>query len=393
MRRLLSALAFLAAGCAHRSEALPPASAQANAAVETLVRAEAERQRLVGVQYAVLHHGQLVAHGAFGALDADSGAPVTEDSQFLIASITKPMTAAATLRLAERGVIDLDAPIQTYVPAFPAHPDGAATLRLLLGHRGGIRGYTQGELGPALFTRHFDSANDALAVFSANAYASAPGAQESYSSYGYNLIAAALENATHKRYAQVLQDEVFAPLGIQDASVPVGPIGASFHAYADAPPRRAPVNDYSYNPGGGNVVANARAIARFGQAFLRPGFLSERCYALLTEGIENPDTPVDPERGWDTLAEARYGWLIGRDAMGRVFLHSTGASEAFQAGLTVFPELDIVVVALTNTWGVNARAGGFTVPLHLAIAAALSEPAQDRYASAVSRGAEPLAQP
>jgi serine beta-lactamase-like protein LACTB, mitochondrial len=376
MRGALLALAVAIAGCAHKNAAPPPAAVETNRQVEALVRAEAERQRLVGVQYAVLQDGRWAAHGAFGMLDAEAGTPVTEDSVFLIASITKPMTAAATLRLAARSVVDLDVPIQTYVPTFPTHPDGTATLRLLLGHRGGIRGYARGELGPALFSRHFETANDALTVFSGDAYASAPGTQETYSSYGYALIAAALENATAEPYAQVLRNEVFGPLGIEHASAPTGPIGASYHASADAAPVRAPVNDYSYNPGGGNVVANARAVAQFGQAFAHPGYLSASSYALLMADL--PDVPVDPERGYATLVEARYGWLIGRDAAGRLFLHSTGASEAFQSGLTVFPEQNIAVVALTNTWGVNARAGGFTVPLHLAIAAALLDDASQQ---------------
>ncbi len=378
MRYLLAALALSLCACASPA-AQTPNSVATQAGVRAIVEAESARQRLIGVQYAVLHQGRIVAEAAFGELDHETRTPATPDSEMLIASVTKTMTGAIALRLVERGALNLDAPIQTYVPNFPTHPDGVTTPRLLLLHRAGIRHYNRGELGPALFAHHYDTANAALAVFIADPYRQAPGAGESYSSYGFDLLAAAMENVTHKTFTQILTEEVFTPLRLDHAHVPSAPLSASYSYFdvatnrASEQPLKAPVNDYSYNPGAGNIIANARSLVAFGRAFVRPGYLSASSLALITANL--PATPLPPTTGCDpamgcvTLATARYGWVVGRDAAGRLFLHATGASEAFQAGLTVFPDQDLVIAALTNTWGVNSRAGGFTIPMHLAIAA------------------------
>jgi hypothetical protein len=88
------------------------------------------------------------------------------------------------------------------------------------------------------------------------------------------------------------------------------------------------------------VIGNAGSLALYGRAFVRPGFLGEKSLALITADL--PDAAMDERTGYATLATARYGWVVGRDAAGRVFLHATGASEAFQAGLTIFPDKDLV---------------------------------------------------
>ena len=91
-----------------------------------------------GVSVAVVQDGKLVWSGGFGMADLENSVPATADTVYRLGSISKPITATAALVLAERGQLDLDAPVQKYCPAFPQKP-WPITTRQLLGHLGGIR--------------------------------------------------------------------------------------------------------------------------------------------------------------------------------------------------------------------------------------------------------------
>ena len=346
--------------------------------VRAIVGQVVDQQRLAGVQYAVALYGAVITEGVFGQGDLDAGSPVTPETNFLIASVTKPMTAAVAMRLAARNAIDLDAPIQTYVPDFPAPPEGVVTPRLLINHRGGIRHYTRGEPTAQILATHYETALASLAVFRDTAYAASPDASERYSSYGYALLAAALEGASGRTFTELLMQEVFAPLRLTQTTVPDMrfPTPGRAHSYTFYNPQtgavsdrllRARDNDYSYNPGGGNVTSTARDLVTFGSAFMAPGYLSAEQLALIADA---PRTPI-PEGRSHAEDAVRYGWLVGHDRAGRRFLHATGASEAYQAGVTIFPDQGLVISALTNTWGLNSRDGGFTVRMHVDIARAV----------------------
>ena len=116
--------------------ATPIPAATAAPERDTRIRAAivdvAERQQLVGYSAAVRQRGELIYRECFGLADLEHEVPVHENTRFLIASVTKSFTGMAVLQLVERGMIDLDAPIQTYVPTFPEKPEGVITPRMLL---------------------------------------------------------------------------------------------------------------------------------------------------------------------------------------------------------------------------------------------------------------------
>jgi CubicO group peptidase (beta-lactamase class C family) len=377
---LASASAALGA-CASTQTAAPDTAA--GRAVRAVVDRVTARQRLAGVQYIVLHRGQTIAEGVSGAANLDTGTPVTHDTLFLIASITKLMTSAAVLRLADRSAFDLDAPVQHYVPDFPTHPDGVATPALLMNHMAGIRHYNRERQEPTreVLGTHYPTAAAAVAVFRDGAYITAPNTQRIYSSYGYALLAACLEAATGKTFTQILQDEIFTPAGMSRASVPDMrvPIPGLAHSYSFYTPvtgeesqtlLRARENDFSYNPGGGNVISDSRSVAAFGQAMLRPGLLSEARWREIVGDPWAIEGQIADGANY-ALDGYRHSWPIWHDRRNRRFIHNSGASEAYQGGLTFFPEEELVICGLSNTWGIGSRDGSFTATMHVDIADAV----------------------
>ena len=195
-----------------------------NASKATVARA-AERldqlRREIGypaVSIAVAVDGVIVwqeAHGCGHRSEAE--APSRLDTPFAIGSVSKPLTAAVAMRLAERGVLDLDADIRKYLPAYP-QKEFVITPRQLLSHQAGIRHYNFA-LTPPTFsengsTTQYDRVADSLAVFANDPLLFKPDTNFSYSSYGFVLLSAVMESAAGKPFLELMQSELFAPLAL-----------------------------------------------------------------------------------------------------------------------------------------------------------------------------------
>ena len=148
---------------------------------------------------------------AYGFADLEARVPARVESAWRYASVQKSMTAAAVLTLVERGRIELDAPIQRYVPYYPAKP-WPISVRQLLGHLGGIPHYVNRDVAQHI-TVH-KTTREAVAIFAGFDLVAEPGTRSSYSSYGYNLLGAALEGVTGRSYGEVMRDLVWDPLAM-----------------------------------------------------------------------------------------------------------------------------------------------------------------------------------
>lgn len=324
-----------------------------------------DRQKNVGLGAAVLLGGTFVLSESLGYADLEHRVPVTRATRFGVASVTKAFTGVALLTLHEAGRLDLDAPIQRYVPAFPEKPGGTITPRLLAAHRAGLRHWKDDERTPALYARHFDDVGDVLALFKDDSLVAPPGTPYRYSSPGYNLLAAAIQAAAGERFQDYVARVVIAPLGLRSIGFDdvrhVNPHRARRYAYYDpytfaedtARVFRVPEWDYSHNLGGGNMYATAEDLARFGRAMVRPGLLSRASLDLVY--ARAPGDTAGPVMN--------AGWFVRAATAGPRRIHINGSNAGLQAALFVYPDEDLVVVVLSNTHGVGARSGEMVVDL------------------------------
>ena len=198
------------APCVSRGRGSVPAEYRATVARMRSLVCERLAPRIPGVQVAVAINGTLVWSEGFGYADAARRRPVTRATQFRIGSVSKPLTAATVALLYEQGKLDLDAPVQRYVPTFPdkGYP---ITTRQLAGHLAGIRHYRDREF---FQTRHFATVRDGLAIFQDDSLLFPPGTRFSYSSYGWNLVSAVVEGAAGQDFLSYISARVFRPLGL-----------------------------------------------------------------------------------------------------------------------------------------------------------------------------------
>ena len=152
----------------------------------------------------------------FGMADMENFVPATPQTLFRLASVSKPLTATATLELWEAGKLDLDAPVQRYCAAFPTKP-WPVTTREVLGHLGGIRHYrsdsdTDAEVSN---TRHFtDPIAGGLSFFATDTLVAKPMARFNYSTQGYTVVGCVMQGASGKAYANYMRQHVFGPAGM-----------------------------------------------------------------------------------------------------------------------------------------------------------------------------------
>ena len=182
----------------------------------------------------------MVWSGGFGLADTESGAEVTADTPFEIASLTKPVTGWAILKLAEEGRIDLDAPIETYLGGWQLPPSGfdhaRVTARAILAHgaglgAGGDSGVNPGEPVPTLL----EAVNGATLEYGPVRVEHEPGQAYHYSSKGYVLLEMAIEEVTGESFTAYVQREILTPLQMTDSAFgwtpEQGARGAWAHTY------------------------------------------------------------------------------------------------------------------------------------------------------------------
>jgi CubicO group peptidase (beta-lactamase class C family) len=314
------------------------AGAQASRLLDALRRAG----NVPAVSAAVGRDGQLLWSAALGQADLETGGAATPSTRFRCGSVSKVFTVTALAQLAERGVVDLDAPIQTHLPDYPTPAGGPPiTLRRLAGHLAGVRHYRPEDF--AAGSRHYDTLGEALELFAADPLEAPPGERYKYSTHGYTLIGAVLEAATGKPFLQVMRDEVWAPLGLLhsggDDSASIVPGRSELYEWGEAGrPRNAHREDPSYKWPAGGLLSTAEDLVRLGMAQLGPQVTAARRALLFT-----PQTTSAGE-----TTNVGLGWRVGKDFRGRTVYHHAGAMAGARAVLVLYPESGVVVALMSN---------------------------------------------
>ncbi len=265
---------------------LPPGLSEARLiAVENAIAAGMVRLGIPGLSAAIAHARapEVVWSRGYGLADVENDVPASAATVYRLASLSKPLTAIAVLQLAEQRRLDLDAPIQRYAPAFPDKP-WPLSARQLLCHQGGVRHVADDEWNS---TRHYGSVGAALDVFKDDALLFQPGTRALYSTYGYNLLGAAVEGASGQSYLDYLREAVLQPAGAEvirdDNAFDLIRHRAQGYRRERGELRNAMLADTSNKIPGGGLCGCASDMARVGAALLAGGLLKPASVKALFE--------------------------------------------------------------------------------------------------------------
>lgn len=324
-----------------------PACAQIDRieASRVLIRELMQRDKIPGLSVSVSVRQQLVWSEGFGFADLEQNVRVDPAfTKFRIGSVSKPLTAMAMGLLIQQGKLDADEPIQAYVPSFPekTYP---ITLRLLAGHLAGIRHYRGNEF---LSAKHYPTAMEGLDIFKDDPLINVPGTTYSYSSYGWNLISVAIEQAANTPFLEFMKTRVFLPMGMNnteaDQVYDIIPGRTRFYAPGpDGQIANAPFVDNSYKWAGGGFISTSEDLVRFGNALLSNTLLQKETQdALIHSQQTTGGEMTNYGMGFRTSAHDGKPW----------YGHSGGSV----GGITMFivyPEQELVIALVTNSSNVN----------------------------------------
>ena len=324
-------------------------SGEQTSKTDAAVTAFRSRQSIPGISVAIVRDNQIIFRRGYGLADLENQVPATAVTVFRIASVAKSLTAVAAMQLAEKGKLDLDAPVQKYAPSFPikAFP---ITTRQLLAHLSGVRGYRTGE---GERTYHYESLTDALAVFKDDPLEHEPGTKYAYTTFGYTLLGVVIEGASGMSYSEYLRERVLKPAGMLHTQVddvyeiiPNRARGYSPKIYGqfNGDWRNPALMDSSYKIPGGGLVSTAEDLARFAIAVQNGVLIKQETFAQMSKSQRTRD---GRETGYG------YGWYVdrreGREPDGSVW-HG-GVQQGFTADLWILPRKHLAVVILTNLEG------------------------------------------
>ncbi|HJN92657.1 MAG TPA: serine hydrolase domain-containing protein [Dehalococcoidia bacterium] len=344
--------------------------------ITEVVNADVERERYDGAVVLVARHGEVVYHEAIGCAERATGRPSNVDDVFHLFSITKTFTAIALLQRVDRGDIQLFTPVAEVIPEFATKGKQHVTIVQLLTHTAGLPAATP-PMDPALTG---DTTAVALAVAD-QPLQTTPGRIVSYSPIGafavLGEIVRRLDGGT-RAFRQILEEDLFAPLGMANTSLSLRP---------DLADRRAPVVVRDWTPAiippealeginvihhesfempGGGALGTAHDLFRFGDALRGGGALGGSrvlSSALMQLAVTN-HTGLEVNHIFDGMCAAR-GWEPFPAYLGLGFFlrgegifpmpfgatASSGTFGGLGAGSTMFwvdPERDVVFVCLTT---------------------------------------------
>lgn len=337
---LLIVVALVGVGIALRLRSSTPTTFPGN--VEAFVRAEKDRQKIPGMAVVIIRDGTIAYEGYFGEADWRAGVKVSKDTTFRLASLAKPMTAAAVMELVEQGKIDLDAPIQKYVPTFPKK-QWPITVRQILGHLSGIRHYIGDEQYPQ---GHCSSVTESLALFAKDPLEHEPGTRYLYSTYGYSLLGVAIENVSQSGYVDYMQKHIFQPSGMTGITVDditktdINLAGGYFHDTAGSLDPVSPYDTTCRVPGAG-FRGPIGDVAQFVLAMMDDRLLKAKTRELMWTAQHTKAGEAVPYG---------IGWQMDVWKGERVAYH-TGTQPGFSSEVWMLPERKFAVILVTNLHG------------------------------------------
>lgn len=273
-----------AAACAQSSETgnWPEADA--------LLEEIRQTDQMPGVMAAVVRDGEVIWSRATGFADLENRLALTTRTRMRIGSVSKPLTAALVLRLADAGRLDLDASIHDYVPELTAPRSEEITPHMIAGHVSGIRQYDFTSIEDANNFLFYPTLAMAFERLADEPLISAPGEEFHYSSIAYNVLGIAAERAGGAGFAELMQQEITGPLSMDDTRIdhPLEIIERRTRFYTlfpDGVVRNTFWRDSSdYYPSGG-MLSSAEDLARFAYTIFETGMLGDEMQDVLRTEI------------------------------------------------------------------------------------------------------------
>ncbi|MEW5982665.1 MAG: serine hydrolase domain-containing protein [Acidobacteriota bacterium] len=341
--------------------------------IDNRFRTFAAQSRVPGIAWGIVIDGELVHSGASGDRDVQAKAPVSVDTVFRIASMTKSFTAVAILRLRDEGRLSLDDPAERYIPelsglTYPTSDSPHVTIRHLLSHAEGFP-----EDNP-WGDRQLDATDADMAAMMRRGipFSTAPGTAYEYSNFGFAILGRIVARVSGVPYADYVRTNILAPLGMTATTLDVASVPADVlaHGYRLEDGRwieEPALPDGAFGPMGG-MLTSMRDLAKY-VGFLmsawppRDGPESgpiRRASAREMQQVWRPTSATITRASVDAplaLNAGGYGFglRIWQNCSMKHLVGHSGGLPGFGSHMRWLPEHGVAIIALGNltytSWG------------------------------------------
>lgn len=304
-----------------------------------------------GIAAGIMLDGEIHWQGNAGFADKETQTSFSGQTITRTASIAKSMTSVAVMQLAEQGKLDLDDLVSEYLPAFTTGQKAKVTVRHLLQHASGIRGYASNKERQSYVD--YPTLTDAMRIFVESELAFAPGTDYSYTTYGYVVLGVVIEQVSGMTYEEYLQAHIWTPAGMVNTGVEKYGVNtpgkaALYHQKKPGKIKLVRMTNLSDRVPGGGIPSTVEDLLRFGTAVLDGTLISAESLVEMTtdSGLKKEDNGYG--LGWYLYGE--------NEIVGSLFGHN-GEQLGCSSFLFLMPEKNAVVAIVSNTSGAKREVG------------------------------------
>src|SRR5213596_743258 len=342
---------FFLASCGSRSSqpTYDAAIQEGKTAAQELIN-----QGASAVAIALVDDKRIIWSQGFGLADRDTGQMPTHSTMFGVGSVSKMFATIAVMKLVDRGVVDLDTPLVTYLPAFRMASSGYEniTVRMLLNHSSGFPGTDyRNAITRSPVPGYLDQV---LQTLSMSRLKAPPGYMSVYCNDGFTITAALVQAMSGKSYVQFVQDEILTPLGMANTRYPLSAFPAGSYAKAYVKGEAKP-QEFVNTLASGGVYSTADDMARIAMMFLSGGRVGT---TRILSGAAVAEMAKDQTTGsFDPIHSDTFAYGLGWDSVSQPGLAAVGFdgwakggdSLDYHAALVVSPQAQLGIVVLADS--------------------------------------------
>lgn len=341
------------------------ASAQAGKA-NAYLKSEMAKRHIPGAAVAIIRDGRVILIRGYGQANVELSTPVTHNSVFKLASLTKPFTATAIMMLVEEGKISLDGRIAEYLPNLPLQWN-RVTVRQALSHTSGLADYLQAPGWSWRNSWRLDLTPDEfIELTSVAPILFNPGEGIRYSNTGYYLLGMLIEKVSGKSYAEFLQDRIFQPLGMgatRRDTAGIVPNRVSGYIFKNGALQNAEYTSETWAYSEGGIISTVSDLAKWEAALYTEKLIKRTNLEQMWTPTKLNDgrAAIIGDNGFGKPNYYGLGWFIGEHRGHKIILHG-GHKPGFDIAFIRFVDTRLTVILLCN----SSSASVF--PMALAIA-------------------------
>lgn len=299
--------------------------------------------KIVGISVALIHEGKVIWKKGFGYADRENKIPMTENTVINIGSITKTFTALSVMQLHEAGFVNINLPIQTYLPDFkpnvrPGILLDSVTVKSIITHTSGIQSdvWKNSDLNTGQYTDVLGFINDTHLTYPANMVGL-------YSNSGYNILGHLIKTVSREDYAHYVHHHILKPLKMSHSGFAMDPLTHRTKLYAGG----ELIKEYELRDiASGGIYASMTDMANYAIGLLnayhgkKNKIIRQKTIQEMFS-IQNGDVPLETNK-------KGLGWFMFKNDS-TVAVYHAGSAGFAQAKFLLFPNSNAAVIVMTNT--------------------------------------------